>query len=128
MNHKGSNVYFLLYADFVNNPAHKLREVIRFINPAKPVDMPLIHQIVDHCNIGFKDSDAIEKFKYYDPLHFKKLEQACYEELCKLNIKPRFQRSRPSVLDKVLMQSVGWGIYSGAKIKHYLKRVIGAGN
>ncbi len=85
INNKNPNTYYLQYADFIDNPRNKLKEVIAFINPQKTVDTKLIDEIVDRMDISLRND--IRDFKFYDPYFFRKLEQEVSRELKILNIK-----------------------------------------
>ncbi len=89
INAKGENLYHLSYEDLMQNPAGKLREIIKFINPSKLINNELISRIVRENNLAIRRN--ISSFKYYNPVFFERLEHLCYEQLVALGYKPRYQ-------------------------------------
>jgi len=91
---KVPNVYYLSYADLINNPVGKLKEVISFINLSVSTDIDFIEQVVFKQGIhgGRNTGEKLKKFKYYNESFFRQIEDSVFSELQSLKIKRIFRK------------------------------------
>jgi len=82
------NTYYLPYHEFMSDPVERLTQVIKFINPACPIDLPLVKKIVDSHNMRlWRD---IRQFRYFDEDTFKKSENSAKREIDMLELNRYF--------------------------------------